>query len=100
MTPFIQPSRNASANFEAANLNHVDVNASVLIFCILFRIAILSVIKQISTMVSHLRPAILRLIIRLSRQGRTQQEIAEISGVSQESISKILKRALETEMPT
>ena len=51
-------------------------------------------------MVSHLRPAILRLIIRLSRQGRTQQEIAEISGVSQESISKILKRALETEMPT
>ena len=47
-------------------------------------------------MARHITPAMLQMLARLSREGRTQLEIAAITGVSQGAISKILKRSRET----
>ena len=63
-------------------------------------------LKQISvrwtqeySMVRHFTPAILQMIVRLSREGRTQLEIAVITGVSLGAISKILKQSSDTGTP-
>ena len=50
-------------------------------------------------MARHIIPAILQVIIRFSREGRTQLEIAAITGVSQGVISPILKRSREIGSP-
>ena len=47
-------------------------------------------------MARHIPPAIMQLIVRLSRQGRRQKAIAEITGVTQGAVSKILKRFRDT----
>ena len=44
-------------------------------------------------MARHITPAILQMVARLSREGRTQLDIVAITVVSQSAISKILKRS-------
>ena len=55
-----------------------------------------SLVNTNHNMTCPITPAIVQTIVSLSREGRTQLEIAAITGVSQGAISKIIKRSRET----